>query len=133
MFDQLPYLAHLENLAIVDVARDCIMDDLSLEKYLSATGILKDSIQDNLDMIISSYGKLGNAEVRRQLNTKFPSVIRKANPVDAVFRDKAKFDTQNAIFSTLLSQIELGKLNNEKQIKKQLETAPSIKDLKIAG
>ena len=109
------------------------MDDLSLQKYLSATGILKDSIQDNLDMIISSYGKLGNAEVRRQLNTKFPPVIRKPNPVDAVFKDKAKFDTQNAIFSTLLSQIELGKLNNEKQIKKQLETAPSIKYLEIAG
>ena len=42
------------------------------------------------------------------------------------------FDTQDPITSTLLTQIELGKLNNEKQIKKQLETTPSIKDLKIA-
>ena len=32
----------------------------------------------------------------------------------------------------VLSQIEAGKLNQEKKIKKQLETAPSIKDLKIA-
>ena len=31
-----------------------------------------------------------------------------------------------------MTQIELGKLNNEKQIKKQLETAPPIKDSKIA-
>ena len=33
----------------------------------------------------------------------------------------------------LLTQIEAGKLNQEKQIKKQLATAPSIKDLKIVG
>ena len=32
----------------------------------------------------------------------------------------------------LLTQIEAGKLNSEKQIIKQLETAPSIKDVKIA-
>ena len=57
--------------------------------------------------------------------------MRKRNPVYAVFKDKVKFDTQNPIIGTLLSQIKLSKLNNEKQIKKQLETAPSIKDLKI--
>ena len=65
-------------------------------------------------------------------NTKFPSVIRKPSPIDAVFKDKAKFDTQNSTIDTLLTQIEAGKINQEKQIKKPLETASSIKDLKIA-
>ena len=56
--------------------------------------------------------------------------MRKPNLIDAVFKDKAKFDIQNPIIGTLLTQIEAGKLNQEK-IKKQLETARSIKDLKI--
>ena len=44
------------------------------------------------------------------------------NPIDAVLKDKANFDTQNIIIGTLLTQIELGKLNNEKKTtKKQTE------------
>ena len=52
LFDQLPYLSYLENLAIVDVVKNGIVGDLSLQKYLLATGFLKDSIQDSLDMIV---------------------------------------------------------------------------------
>ena len=83
-------------------------------------------------MIVSSNGKLSDAVVRRELDTKFPFVMRKPNPINAVFKDKAKFDTQNSIIVTLVTQIEAGKLNQEKQIKKQLKVAPSKKDLKIA-
>ena len=129
LFDKLPYLSHLGNRAIVDVVKNGILDDLSRQKYLLATALLKDSIQDSLDRIVSSDGKLSDEVVRTQLHTKFPSVMRKPNPIDAVFKDKAKFDTQNLIIGRLLTQTESGKLN---QIKKQLETAPSIKDLKIA-
>ena len=83
-------------------------------------------------MIVSSDGKLSNAVVRRQLDAKFPSIMRKPNTIDAVFKVKAKFDTQNPIIGMLSTQIELGKLNNEKHIKTQLEAATSIKDFKIA-
>ena len=93
---------------------------------------MKDSIQDSLDLIVSSDGKLSNAAVVRQLDKKFPSVMRKSNPINVVFKDKAKFDTQNLIIGALLTQIESGKLNDEKQTKKQLEAAPFIKDLKNA-
>ena len=90
------------------------MDDLSVQKYLLATGLLKDSIQDSLDMIVSSDWKLSNAAARRKLDTKFPSVMRKTNPITAVYNDKSKFDTQNPIIGTLLTKIESGKLNQEK-------------------
>ena len=70
--------------------------------------------------------------MRRQLDTTSPFIMRKPNPIDTVFKNKAKSDTQNLTIGTLLTQIESSKLNNEKQIKKQLETAPSIKDLKTA-
>ena len=33
LFNQLPYLSHLENLAIKDVIKDSIVDNLSLQKY----------------------------------------------------------------------------------------------------
>ena len=117
----------MENLAIIDIVKNDIVDDLSLQKYLLTTGLLKNSIQDSLDMIISSDEKLTDAAVRRQLDTKFLSVTRKPNPINAVFKDQAKFDTHIPISGTLLTQIEAGKLNQEIKIKKQLETAPSIK------
>ena len=111
-FYQLPYLAHLENPAIVDVVKNGIVDDLSLQKYILATGLLKDSIHESLDIIVSSDGKLSDAAIRRQLNTKFPSVMSKPNPINAVFKDKAKFDTQHPLIGTLLTQIEAGKSNH---------------------
>ena len=120
LFDQLPYLSHLENSAIVDIIKNGIVDNLSLQKYLLTTWFLKNRIQDSLDMIISSDEKLSNAAVRRQLDTKFLSVTRKPNPINAVFKDQAKFDTQNPISGTLLTQIEAAKLNQEIKIKKQL-------------
>ena len=57
--------------------------------------------------------------------------MKKSNPIDAVFKDKAKFDTQNPIIGTLLTQIQSGK-TNEKVTERQLKGAPSIKDLNIA-
>ena len=41
LFDHISYLHHLENLSIKDVIKDGIADDLSLQKYLLAAGILK--------------------------------------------------------------------------------------------
>ena len=55
-------------------------------KYLWATGLLKDSIWESVDMIVSSDGELGN-------------------PI-----------LENPIICMLLTEIEPGKLNQEKQI-----------------
>ena len=70
-------------------------------------------------MIVSSNRKLSDAAVRRQLNTKLPSAKRKPNPINAVFKNKVKFDTQSPIIGTLLTQSEPGKLNQEKTYKKK--------------
>ena len=56
--------------------------------------------------------------------------MRKPNPIDVVFNDKAKSDTQNPIIGTLRTQIELGKLNNEKQIKKQFKIFDNCRAIK---
>ena len=105
---------------------------MSLQKYLLATGLLKVSIQDSMDMIITD-GKFNNTSVRIVLDTnKYPLVMKKSNPIDIVFKDKAKFDTQNPIISRLLIEIQSGKTKSEKAIENQLKGAPSIKDLQIA-
>ena len=46
--------------------------------------------------------------------------MRKPNPIDAVFKNKVKFDTQRPIIGTLLTQSEPGKLNQEKTYKKKV-------------
>ena len=131
LFDHLLYLGYLEDPAIKDVIKNGIVDNLALQKHLFKTRLLKDSTQDSLDMIITD-GKFKNASVRRVLDTKYPLVMKKSNPVNVVFKDKAKFDTKNSIIGKSLTQIELGKSENEKVIENQLKGAPSIKDLEIA-
>ena len=79
MFDHLPYLGHLENPAIKDVVRDGAIDNIALQKYLLATGLLKDSIQNNLNMIVTD-GKFNDAGIRRALDTKYPTIMKKNKP-----------------------------------------------------
>ena len=91
-----------------------------MQKYLLATGLLKDSIQDSLDMIVTDE-KFNNAAVKRVLDTKYPLVMKKSNLIDVVFKHKWKFDTQNPIIGALLTQIQSGKTKNEKAIENQLK------------
>ena len=51
LFEKQPYVAHLENPAINDVVKGGKVDSLALQKFLLATDLLQDSIQENLDMI----------------------------------------------------------------------------------
>ena len=118
MFDHLPHLGHLENATIKDVLRDGVVDNIALQKYLLATGLLKDGIQNSLDMIV-------NAGIRRALDAKYLTIMKKPNPIDVVFKDKAKFDTENLVIGKLLSQIQTDK--NDEALLKQLENALQLK------
>ena len=124
LFEQLPCLLQLDNLAIADVVKSSIVDNVSLQKYLMATSLWKDRIQDILNIIVSDDGKLSDAAVRRQLHTEFPSVMPKPISTNAIFKDQVKFDTQNPIISSLLTQIEIGKKQKGKEIKKNWRTYP---------
>ena len=67
------------------------------------TGLLKDSIQKRLDIILTD-GKFNNGGSRRALDTKHPTIMKKSNPIYVVFKDKAKFDILNPVIDKLLSQ-----------------------------
>ena len=71
LFDKLPYIAQINNSAIDDVVKGKKNDDLSIQKFLLATDLLEDAIQDNLNMIVMDR-EFNNADVRRALDTKFP-------------------------------------------------------------
>ena len=90
-----------------------------------ATDLLEDAIQDNLDMIVTDR-EFNDADVRRALDTKFPSVMNKPTATNFMFRDKAKFDIQNPVLGSIYNQL----LTN-KQKEKAVGKAPSIKDLDI--
>ena len=80
--------------------------------------------------MIVTDGKFNDASVRKALHTKYLSVMKNSNPIDVVFKDKAKSDMQNAIIGTFLTKMQSGK-TNEKAVEKQSRGAPSIKDLNI--
>ena len=103
LLEKQPYVVNLENPAINDIVKGGKVDSLALQKFLLATDLLQDSIQENLDMIVT-YGGFNNASVCRALGTKFPSVMKKPNPV-VIFKDKSKFDAQNPVISSLITQV----------------------------
>ena len=108
LFEKQPYVAHLENPAINDIVKGSKVDSFALQKFLLATDLLQDSIQENLDMIVTDGG-FNNASIRQALNAKFP------NPTEVMFKDKSKFDVQNPVVGLLITQVVDNK-KKEKEI-----------------
>ena len=51
--DRLPYFAHLHKPAIDNVIKGGKVDDIALQKYLLATGLMQDTIQENLYVVVT--------------------------------------------------------------------------------
>ena len=126
LFQKVPYFAEVNNSAIDDVILGNKRDDLSIQKFLLSKGVLEDAVLDNLDMIVTDR-KFNNAGIRRKLNLKYPSIIRKPTASNFLFRDKKQFDVQNPVIGGLYNQLQIKTSDQLKLIRK----APNIKDLKI--
>ena len=61
---------------------------------------------------------------------KFPSIMKKPNLIEVMFKDKSKFHVQNPVVSLLITQVVDNK-KKEKEILRAFDQAPSIKDLNI--
>ena len=127
LFKQFPYLSHVKNPMLNKIIKNGIVDGAELQKYLLLTGLLQDSIQQSLDMVVTD-GFFNNAAVRRELDQKYPTLMKKPNPVNVIFKDKVHFDVQNPIVGLLAAQVR----NNEKAIFEQVEKAPSTKEVTIS-
>ena len=126
LFQQVPYFAEANNPAIDDVILSNKKDDLSIQKFLLSKGVLEDAVLDNLGMIVTDR-KFNNAGIRRKLDLKYPSIIRKPTASSFLFRDKKQFDVQNPVIRGLYNQLQIRTSDQLKLLKK----APNIKDLKI--
>ena len=126
LFQKVPYFAEANNSAIDDVNLGNKRDDLSIQKFLLSKGVLEDVVLDNLDMIVTDR-KFNNAGIRRKLDLKYPSIIRKPTASNFLFRDKKQFDVQNPVIGGLYNQLQIRTSDQLKLLKK----APNIKDLKI--
>ena len=73
-------------------------------------------------------GGFNDASIRRELDLKYPSIMKKTNLVDVVFKEKAKSDMQNSVNDSLVVQVQENK-KNEKTILNQLSGAPPTKDI----
>ena len=129
LFDDLPFVAQLNNSAIENVISGKENDDISIQKFLLATGLLEDTIQNNLDMIVTD-GDFNNAGIRRALDQKYPTIMGKPTATSFIFRDKAKFDIQNPIIGTAYNEILTDKQKENRQLN-LISKAPSVKDLDI--
>ena len=127
LFEQFLYLSHVKNLMLNKIIKNGIADDVELQKYLLATGLLQDSIQQSLDMVVTD-GFFNNAAVRRELDQKYPTLMKKPNPINVIVKDKAHFDVQNPIIGLHVVQVS----NNEKAIFEQIKKAPPTKDVTIS-
>ena len=129
LFDKLPHIPQVNNPAIDNVVKGKETDDLSIQKFLLATDLLEDTIQNNLDMIVTD-GEFNDAGIRRVLDTKFPTIMGRPTATNFMFRDKAKFDIQNPVIGGLYNQL-LTKKQKEKLELEAIGKAPSIKDIDI--
>ena len=76
--------------------------------------------------MIVTDGSANDASICRALDTKFPSVMKKPNSIEVLFKDKSKFDVQNTVVGSLITQVVDNK-KKENEILRVLDQAPSIK------
>ena len=67
LFEQFLYLSHVKIPTLNKITKNGIVDSAELQKYLLETGLLQDSIQQSLDMVVTD-GFYNNATVRRELD-----------------------------------------------------------------
>ena len=129
LFDDLPFVAQLNNPTIENVIKGKENDDISIQKFLLATGLLEDTIQNNLDMIVTD-SDFNNAGIRRVLDQKYLTIMGKPTSTNFIFKDKAKFDIQNPVIGMIYDEILTDK-QKEKNLIDKINQAPDARDLDI--
>ena len=71
-------------------------------------------------------GKHKQASFRHKLDPIAKNVWRKENPLEILFEDVSKFDTQNPVIGSLLNKIDVGKKQGKSDL---LSSAPNINDV----
>ena len=101
---------------------DLLKNREDLQNYLLATEFLHTTLEDSLQLAVS-HGKLNEGTKVRHLSElndpKYRYFRQNNNPLDVVYKEKAKFDVQNPIIGDLLKEINKGKLFDDEYFKKK--------------
>ena len=95
LIKHLPYLAQIEDPIFQNKVEDLIGNDEDLQSYLFATEDLNRTLDESLQLEVGHRKINGVSKVRHELerNDKTYKYFQKNdNPLDVVFREKAKFD-----------------------------------------
>ena len=109
---RLPYISkedsNFQNLII-----DIVNNRSDLKKVLLATSDYGRNIQKNINAVVSDE-KFNQTVVRRGLDQKTNRVFESPIPLSVIFKDAKKFNIQNPIIGTLLSQVNANKISHAK-------------------
>ena len=94
-------------------------------KYLLATSDFGQSVQDNIDNLVTD-GEYNNAGLRRVLDGTNSGIFKTANPLSLNFKHANKFDLQNPVLGNLLVQIQVGPLT-DKEVQRLLSEGKNKK------
>ena len=132
LFAHLPYIANLKDPILQNKVEDLLRNRSDLQDYLLATEHLGKTLEDSLQLAVS-HGKFNEGTKARHLyelnDPKYRYFRENDNPLDVVYRQKAKFDVQNPVIGELLKQINKGK--SEEDYFKITKKAPDAKDLSL--
>ena len=81
-------------------------------KYLLATSDFGQSVQDNVDNLVTDDA-YNNAGLRRMLDGTNSGIFKTANPLSLIFKHANKLDLQNPVLGNLLAQIQAGQLTDK--------------------
>ena len=126
LFAHLPYIGNLKDPILQNKVEVLLRNRSDLQDYLLATEHLGKTLEDSLQLAVS-HGKLNEGTKARHLSglndPKYKYFRENDNPLDVVYRQKAKFDVQNPITGELLKQIKasLKKIILKQQKKHQMQ------------
>ena len=127
LFATLPYPANLKDPILQNRVEDLLKNREDLQKYLLATEDLSRTLEESLQLAVS-HGRLNDETAVRHVSERDDpksNYFRKNdNPSDVVYKEQAKFDTQNPIIGSLLKQIHKSKPSSFEEVKKILDQGP---------
>ena len=133
LMEHLSYLAQMQDPIFQNKVEDLIKNREDLQAYLLATEDLDRTLDESLKLAVT-HGKLNDASKVRHVSErndpKYQFFKQNDNPLDVVYREKAKFDVQNPIIGSLIQQINRGRLT-DKNIDEALKKAPNTKVLDV--
>ena len=106
-FSQFKYLDDAYNSECQRKLIESIENDKDLQKNLLAYSEIWRHLREEIDLQVTD-GRLNDVRVRNKLNPLYKNVLQRQNPYEIVFRYISKFNWQNPIIESLLTEIESG-------------------------